>query len=74
MLSNLQFFFSFKQTFAVVTRGVASTEENLGGHWEECTEVLKHCLGSVVFPIGSLSVGCCVHRALLFKVILTTLM
>uniref|UniRef100_A0A2N9HYC0 Protein kinase domain-containing protein n=1 Tax=Fagus sylvatica TaxID=28930 RepID=A0A2N9HYC0_FAGSY len=49
--------------------GVASTEENLGGHWEECTEVLKHCLGSVVFPIGSLSVGCCVHRALLFKVL-----
>jgi serine/threonine-protein kinase CTR1 len=69
MLLNLQFFFSFKQTFAVVTRGVASTEENLGGHWEECTEVLKHCLGSVVFPIGSLSVGCCVHRALLFKVL-----
>ncbi|KAM7263566.1 hypothetical protein ACFE04_001249 [Oxalis oulophora] len=37
------------------------------GRWKERTEVLKHCLGSIVFPIGSLSFGLCVHRALLFK-------
>ncbi|XP_065615916.1 serine/threonine-protein kinase CTR1 [Quercus suber] len=54
--------------------GAVFTEEHLGARWEEYTELLKRCLGSVVLPIGSLSVGRCVHRALLFKVILTTLM
>lgn len=73
MLLNLQFFFPCKQTFSVGTRGAVFTEEHLGAHWEEYTELLKRCLGSVVLPIGSLSVGHCVHRALLFKVILTTL-
>ncbi|KAK3228438.1 hypothetical protein Dsin_000319 [Dipteronia sinensis] len=50
--------------------GVASTEgEELSIRWKECAEVLKDCLGSLVLPIGSLSVGLCVHRALLFKVL-----
>nr|POF24190.1 serine/threonine-protein kinase ctr1 [Quercus suber] len=47
--------------------GAVFTEEHLGARWEEYTELLKRCLGSVVLPIGSLSVGRCVHRALLFK-------
>ncbi|KAJ6690577.1 hypothetical protein OIU85_006794 [Salix viminalis] len=37
--------------------------------WKECTNVMKRRLGSVVLPIGSLSIGLCVHRALLFKVL-----
>lgn len=36
--------------------------------WKECSYELKDCLGSTVLPIGSLSVGLCRHRALLFKV------
>lgn len=36
--------------------------------WRESSDDLKDCLGSVVVPIGSLSVGLCRHRALLFKV------
>ncbi|KAG6680341.1 hypothetical protein I3842_13G036600 [Carya illinoinensis] len=49
--------------------GAASTEEKLGARWGESFEVLKDCRGSVILPIGSLSVGLCVHRALLFKVL-----
>ncbi|GFZ11184.1 protein kinase superfamily protein [Actinidia rufa] len=50
--------------------GVASSVEDcFGNHWKECTGLLKDRLGSVVLPIGRLSVGCCVHRALLFKVL-----
>ncbi|PSS33733.1 Serine/threonine-protein kinase [Actinidia chinensis var. chinensis] len=50
--------------------GVASSVEDcFGNHWKECTGLLKDHLGSVVLPIGRLSVGCCVHRALLFKVL-----
>uniref|UniRef100_A0A5B7CA37 non-specific serine/threonine protein kinase n=1 Tax=Davidia involucrata TaxID=16924 RepID=A0A5B7CA37_DAVIN len=50
--------------------GVASTGEDCFGNcWKEGTEVLKDHLGSVVIPIGRLSVGFCVHRALLFKVL-----
>ncbi|KAB1225326.1 Serine/threonine-protein kinase CTR1 [Morella rubra] len=49
--------------------GAASNEEKLFEHWKECTDELKYCLGSVVLPIGSLSVGLCVHRSLLFKVL-----
>ncbi|XP_050227379.1 serine/threonine-protein kinase CTR1 [Mercurialis annua] len=41
--------------------------------WRECSEDLKDCLGSVVVPIGSLSVGLCRHRALLFKVLADTI-
>lgn len=36
--------------------------------WRECSDDIKDCLGSVVVPIGSLSVGLCRHRTLLFKV------
>eukprot|EP00258_Populus_trichocarpa_P050217 XP_024466236.1 serine/threonine-protein kinase CTR1 isoform X3 [Populus trichocarpa] len=37
--------------------------------WKECTEVMKRRLGSVVILVGSLTIGLCVHRALLFKVL-----
>ncbi|KAG4148496.1 hypothetical protein ERO13_D05G289200v2 [Gossypium hirsutum] len=49
--------------------GAASSEEDVYSQWKECTEVLKNCSGSIVFPIGSLSVGLCVHRVLLFKIL-----
>lgn len=50
--------------------GAASTgEEELVPIWEEFSDGLKDCLGSVVLPIGSLSIGLCRHRALLFKVL-----
>ncbi|KAI4346434.1 hypothetical protein L6164_007330 [Bauhinia variegata] len=47
--------------------GAVTTEETLGMRWKECTQYLKACLNSVILPIGSLPVGLCVHRALLFK-------
>lgn len=37
--------------------------------WRECSDDIKDCLGSVVVPIGSLSIGLCRHRTLLFKVL-----
>ncbi|GLT94647.1 hypothetical protein SLE2022_123760 [Rubroshorea leprosula] len=46
-----------------------SGEDCFVSFWKECSDDLKYCLGSVVFPIGSLSVGLCRHRALLFKVL-----
>ncbi|XP_031264331.1 serine/threonine-protein kinase CTR1-like isoform X2 [Pistacia vera] len=49
--------------------GAASNEEELGKRWKEHSETLEDCLSSVILPIGSLSVGLCVHRALLFKVL-----
>ncbi|XP_027363896.1 serine/threonine-protein kinase CTR1-like [Abrus precatorius] len=49
--------------------GVSSMEDNLGTRWKECTQILKSCLHSVILPIGSLPIGLCVHRALLFKVL-----
>ncbi|KAH1060691.1 hypothetical protein GLYMA_02G165800v4 [Glycine max] len=49
--------------------GGSLTEENLGTRWKECTQLLKSCLHSVILPIGSLPIGLCVHRALLFKVL-----
>ncbi|CAI8602035.1 unnamed protein product [Vicia faba] len=49
--------------------GGSSDEDNLGTHWKECSELLKSCLQSIILPIGSLPVGLCVHRALLFKVL-----
>ncbi|CAI9097824.1 OLC1v1034323C2 [Oldenlandia corymbosa var. corymbosa] len=50
--------------------GQASTgEEGLIPIWKDCSIDLKDCLGSIVLPIGSLSVGLCRHRALLFKVL-----
>ncbi|KAH9601922.1 hypothetical protein KSS87_014751 [Heliosperma pusillum] len=51
-------------------KGAASTrEEDLVPIWEEFSAGLRDCLGSVVLPIGNLSVGLCRHRALLFKVL-----
>ncbi|CAN1140123.1 Serine/threonine-protein kinase CTR1 [Linum perenne] len=35
----------------------------------KCADALRNRLGSVILPIGSLSVGLCIHRALLFKVL-----
>ncbi|CAM6084867.1 unnamed protein product [Calypogeia fissa] len=35
--------------------------------WKESSRSLKDCLSSIVLPLGSLSVGLCRHRALLFK-------
>ncbi|CAN6278710.1 unnamed protein product [Urochloa humidicola] len=47
---------------------VAATEEHeLGPRWTEIVGFLKISSGSVVLPIGKLSVGFCCHRALLFK-------
>ncbi|GKV37559.1 hypothetical protein SLEP1_g45579 [Rubroshorea leprosula] len=47
----------------------ATGEDCFVSYWRECSDELKDCLGSVVIPIGSLSVGLCRHRALLFKVL-----
>ncbi|CAN4118854.1 unnamed protein product [Withania somnifera] len=44
-------------------------EEDLVSMSKECSDDLKDCLGTIVLPIGSLSVGLCRHRALLFKVL-----
>ncbi|XP_058085948.1 serine/threonine-protein kinase CTR1 isoform X2 [Magnolia sinica] len=50
--------------------GAASAGEgSLVPRWQHCSDTLKDCLGSIVFPVGSLSVGLCRHRALLFKVL-----
>ncbi|KAF7148308.1 hypothetical protein RHSIM_Rhsim03G0106200 [Rhododendron simsii] len=50
--------------------GVASSgEECFDNRWKEGAGLLKDCLGSVMLPIGSLCIGFCVHRALLFKVL-----
>ncbi|CAN6251751.1 unnamed protein product [Urochloa humidicola] len=47
---------------------VAATEEHeLGPRWRETVGFLKISSGSVVLPIGKLSIGFCCHRALLFK-------
>ncbi|KAI3924157.1 hypothetical protein MKX01_029692 [Papaver californicum] len=48
-------------------------EDFLVSRWKECSQVLKDCLGSVVIPMGSLSVGVCRHRALLFKILADTI-
>ncbi|KAL2992701.1 hypothetical protein AAZX31_10G062200 [Glycine max] len=44
-------------------------EDHFFSIWRNCSNDLKDCLGSVVIPIGSLSVGLCRHRAILFKVL-----
>ncbi|XP_002528586.3 serine/threonine-protein kinase CTR1 [Ricinus communis] len=48
-------------------------EDDFTNIWRECSDDLKDCLGSIVVPIGSLSVGLCRHRALLFKVLADTI-
>jgi serine/threonine-protein kinase CTR1 len=50
---------------------VASTEEHeLCPRWRDSAGFLKISSGSVVLPIGKLSIGLCRHRSLLFKVTL----
>ncbi|XP_060176998.1 serine/threonine-protein kinase CTR1-like isoform X1 [Lycium barbarum] len=44
-------------------------EDDLVSLSKECSDDLKDCLGTIVLPIGTLSVGLCKHRALLFKVL-----
>ncbi|CAL5389321.1 unnamed protein product [Camellia sinensis] len=54
--------------------GAASTgEDDFLPAWKECSDDLKESLRSTVLPIGSLSVGLCRHRALLFKVLADTI-
>ncbi|KAL5740998.1 hypothetical protein ACOSP7_029870 [Xanthoceras sorbifolium] len=48
-------------------------EDDIVPAWRECSDDIKDCLGSVVIPIGSLSVGLCRHRTLLFKVLADTI-
>eukprot|EP00249_Psilotum_nudum_P013826 c24534_g1_i1 orf=263-3379(+) len=49
---------------------VASLEhKELVPKWKANVKMLKDRLNSIVLPIGSLSVGLCRHRALLFKVL-----
>ncbi|XP_058204079.1 serine/threonine-protein kinase CTR1 [Rhododendron vialii] len=48
-------------------------EDDFVSVWKEGSDDLKECLGSVVLPIGNLSVGLCRHRALLFKVLADTI-
>ncbi|KAG8647110.1 serine/threonine-protein kinase CTR1 isoform X1 [Manihot esculenta] len=50
-----------------------AAEDDLISIWRECSADLKDCLGSIVVPIGSLSIGQCRHRALLFKVLADTI-
>ena len=54
--------------FIVINSGSVSGEDVLVPSWKECSNNLKETLGSVVVPLGALSVGLCRHRALLFKV------
>ncbi|KAJ4979785.1 hypothetical protein NE237_010565 [Protea cynaroides] len=44
-------------------------EDDLVSRWKGCNDILKDCLGSIILPMGSLSVGLCRQRALLFKVL-----
>ncbi|KAD3337540.1 hypothetical protein E3N88_33060 [Mikania micrantha] len=48
-------------------------EDELVPLWRECSAELKKRLKSVTLSIGSLSVGLCRHRALLFKVLADTI-
>ncbi|CAI0469481.1 unnamed protein product [Linum tenue] len=61
--------YSVNQAF-IATRGSSTTgEDELFSIWMECNDDLKDRLGSIVVPIGSLSIGLCRHRTLLFKVL-----
>nr|GEW21784.1 serine/threonine-protein kinase CTR1-like [Tanacetum cinerariifolium] len=54
--------------------GAASAgESGLVPLWKECSDGLKEHFGSVALPMGSLSVGLCRHRALLFKFLADTI-
>uniref|UniRef100_A0A0C9RXN7 non-specific serine/threonine protein kinase n=1 Tax=Wollemia nobilis TaxID=56998 RepID=A0A0C9RXN7_9CONI len=48
--------------------GTSLTEDgDLMMRWKANSKMLRDCLNSIVLPMGSLSVGLCKHRALLFK-------
>ncbi|XP_057829880.2 serine/threonine-protein kinase CTR1 [Cryptomeria japonica] len=48
--------------------GASLTEHgDLMTRWKVSSQMLRDCLNNIVLPIGSLSVGLCRHRALLFK-------
>ncbi|MCO5598418.1 hypothetical protein L7F22_052513 [Adiantum nelumboides] len=49
--------------------GTATSEQELISRWQTSSLDLKKCLNSVVLPIGSISVGLCRHRSLLFKLV-----
>ncbi|KAL8154276.1 hypothetical protein V2J09_012036 [Rumex salicifolius] len=53
--------------------GAIAGEEEFVPNWKRHSDNLKDCLGSVVLPVGSLPVGLCRHRALLFKVLADTI-
>ncbi|XP_043698334.1 serine/threonine-protein kinase CTR1-like [Telopea speciosissima] len=54
--------------------GAASSgEDDLASRWKDCSAILKDCLSSIVLPMGSLSVGLCRQRVLLFKVLADTI-
>eukprot|EP00250_Pteridium_aquilinum_P012478 c20752_g2_i1 orf=2-2581(-) len=54
--------------------GTATTEQGeLMSRWQASSLELKECLNSIVFPIGSISVGVCRHRALLYKALADSL-
>ncbi|KAL8140555.1 hypothetical protein V2J09_006576 [Rumex salicifolius] len=53
--------------------GALITEEELVPNWKKHYDNLKDCLGSIVIPVGSLPVGLCRHRALIFKVLADTI-
>ncbi|XP_042479023.1 serine/threonine-protein kinase CTR1-like [Macadamia integrifolia] len=54
--------------------GAASAgEDDLLSRWKDSSYNLKNSLGSIVLPMGSLSVGFCRQRALLFKVLADTI-
>lgn len=42
---------------------------DLNTHWKLVSKRVKEFQKSIVLPIGSLSIGLCRHRAVLFKVI-----
>ncbi|KAK6126287.1 hypothetical protein DH2020_039992 [Rehmannia glutinosa] len=54
-------------------RASSNGEDDLVTIWGEYNDDLKDQLGSIVLPIGSLSVGLCRHRSLLFKVLADTI-
>lgn len=59
--------------FLASLRGATSNgEDALVNMWKECSDEVKDSLGSIVIPLGSLYIGLCRHRALLFKVRLVT--
>ncbi|CAN6452371.1 unnamed protein product [Victoria cruziana] len=49
--------------------GTASSEDELLIGWRNCCMTLRRRLRSIVLPVGSLAVGICRHRSLLFKVL-----